>query len=135
MKKAFEKILERLEEEREYSYADFAEYVKEYTPCLDSEYSDFFDRGLERAIKVIKEVAEEYNNGWIPCSERFPDTDKYILLSFSNFSIPLVGRYEEDEDGSGSFYIGDEMETCLSQDLFVNAWQPLPEPYKESEKE
>lgn len=84
---------------------------------------------------VTSALEKQKDNGWIPCSERFPDTDKYILLSFSNFSIPLAGRYKEDEDGSGTFYIGDEMETCLSQDLFVNAWMYLPEPYKESEKE
>ena len=71
-------------------------------------------------------------NGWIPCTERYPDTDKYILISFSNFSVPCVGRYEEDEEG-GAFYLGDELETCVSQDLFVNAWAYLPQCYSESE--
>ena len=123
----FEKIMKRLEEESDY---EPIEYDCDDTGCVDEQ--KFI--ATDEAKKIVQEVAEEYNNGWIPCSERFPDTDKYILLSFSNFSIPLVGRYEEDEDGSGSFYIGDEMETCLSQDLFVNAWQPLPEPYKESEE-
>ena len=73
-------------------------------------------------------------NGWIPVDERLPDTNNYILLSFSNFTIPAVGRYEVEEDGSGAFYIGDELETCVSQELFVNAWQQLPEPYKECEE-
>lgn len=66
---------------------------------------------------------------WIPISERFPEDDNYILLSFSNFSLPLVGRYEEDENG-GAFYIGDDDTTCVSEELFVNAWMPLPEPYR-----
>ena len=130
MNKAFEKILERLQEERELSYADFSRYVDEVSPCLDAEYDDFFHRGLERASRLMKEVAEEYNGGWVPCSERLPDDNNYILISFENFSLPMVGRYEEDETG-GAFYIGDEDETCVSQDLFVNAWQPLPEPFKE----
>lgn len=69
------------------------------------------------------------NDGWIPVEERYPDTDKYILLSFSNFSIPIVGRYEEDENG-GAFYAGDEDETLVSQDMFVNAWMPLVKPYR-----
>lgn len=86
-------------------------------------------------LEVLDEVEKEHNNGWIPVDERLPDTNDYILLSFSNFTIPVVGRYEIDEDGSGAFYIGDELETCLSQDLLVNAWMELPEPYKESEKE
>lgn len=80
---------------------------------------------------VIKAIERTKENGWISIDERLPDTDDYILLSFSNFTIPLVGIYETDEDGSGAFYIGDELETCLSQNIFVNAWQPLPEPFKE----
>ena len=80
---------------------------------------------------AIKALEKQKDNGWIPVEEKLPNTNDYILLSFSNFTIPVVGRYEIDEDGSGAFYIGDEAETCLSQDLFVNAWQQLPKPYKE----
>ena len=133
MNKAFEKILERLEKLRNNICGDIkcceCKYERRCNP-IDEHYEKIF---VDNAVKIVKEAAEEYNNGWILTDERFPDTDKYILLSFSNFSIPLVGRYEEDEDGSGSFYIGDEMETCLSQDLFVNAWMYLPEPPKENE--
>lgn len=49
-----EKVVEQLEEEREYSYADFEEYVQECSPCLDAEYDDYFHRGLERAVKIVK---------------------------------------------------------------------------------
>ncbi len=41
----------------------------------------------------------------------------------------MVGRYEENETDGGSFYVGDDTETCSEQDLFVNAWMPLPESY------
>lgn len=74
------------------------------------------------------------NMNWIPVEEKYPDTDNYILLSLSNFSIPIVGRYEEDEDG-GAFYAGDEDETLVSQDMFVNAWMPLVKPYRPDEEE
>ena len=67
---------------------------------------------------------------WIPVDERYPDTDDYILLSFSNFSVPVVGRWEEDENG-GAFYVGDDEESCVSHGLFVNAWRVLPKPYRE----
>ena len=49
-----DKVVEQLEDEREYSYADFEEYVNEKSPCLDAEYDDFYHRGLERAIKIVK---------------------------------------------------------------------------------
>lgn len=29
------------------------------------------------------------------------------------------------------WFAGDELESLVSHNLFVNAWQPLPEPYKE----
>lgn len=66
---------------------------------------------------------------WIPVAERLPKSEEYILLSFDNFSLPMVGRYEENETDGGSFYVRDDTETCSEQDLFVNAWMPLPESY------
>lgn len=72
---------------------------------------------------------------WIPVEERLPEDDNYVLLSFGNFSIPLVGRYEGDQEG-GAFYLGDcnEGDTCISEGLFVNAWRPLPEPYQSKDE-
>lgn len=49
-----DKVVEQLENERELSYADFDRYVEEVSPTLDDEYDDFFHRGLERAIGVVK---------------------------------------------------------------------------------
>lgn len=68
---------------------------------------------------------------WIPVSERLPKSGEYILLSFENFSLPVVGRYEGNKDEGGNFYVGDNTETCLEEELIVNAWMPLPEPYRE----
>lgn len=85
---------------------------------------------------MLKELNEEQcKHRWIPVDERLPEDDNYILLSFSNFSLPLIGRYEADNDGGGAFYLGDndEGDTYLSVDLYVNAWQPLPEPYRPEE--
>ena len=67
---------------------------------------------------------------WIPVTERLPESGRYILLSFDNFSLPVVGRYEGNKMGGGSFYVGDDTETCTKQYLFVNAWMPLPDPYR-----
>ena len=87
-------------------------------------------KAFEIAIESL--VADTNVGGkWIPCSERLPEEDKYILLSFANFILPAIGRYQENNDGSGNFYLGDEDKTLLSYGLIVNAWMPLPEPYKE----
>lgn len=124
MKEFIEKLIEGLEE-----WSVEAEIV---IPGSDG-YDDSVNREVictKNAIEIVKELAEEYNHGWIDASIEVPSTNRYILLSFSNFSIPQIGRYEADEEG-GAFYIGDDTETCVSQDLFVNAWMELPEPYKE----
>ena len=81
-----------------------------------------------------KELAEEKKkHRWIPCSERIPEDDTYILMSFENHSLPLVGRYDKDGEMGGAFYIGDcdGDDTCIANNLFVNAWCPLPDPYRE----
>lgn len=49
-----EKVVEQLNEEKEFAYADFDEYVNEVCPCLDAEYDDLFNKGLERAIEIVK---------------------------------------------------------------------------------
>ena len=92
--------------------------------------------GYSPLTKVVSE--EEINrileqkSGWIPVDEQIPNTDKYILVSFENFTIPDIGRYETDEDGNGAFYPGDDDKSYEKYGLFVNAWMPLPEPYRVS---
>lgn len=75
---------------------------------------------------------------WIPAVNT-PEVDEYgyseyILLNFANASVHEIGKYVVDEDGGGAYYIGDDDKPCLpSYGLFVNAWMPLPERYKEDE--
>lgn len=80
-------------------------------------------------------VAENNSYGWMPISESVPDSDRYILISFSNYPVPCVGRYEENEDG-GAFYVDDDDKPLIKYGVFVNAWMELPKSYKEGlEKE
>lgn len=84
----------------------------------------------EAMEKLAKFEGEEESGGWIPCSERLPEDESYILVSFQNFTMPDIARYEENDEG-GTFYPGDDEKSYLSYGLFVNAWMPLPEPYRE----
>ena len=75
---------------------------------------------------------------WIPIDERLPEVNcngysDCILLSFSNYPIPTIGRYDVDKKGNGAFYDGDKDKSLSSYGLFVNAWMPLPKCYKEDE--
>lgn len=77
---------------------------------------------------LVKKIPAE--NEWIPTEYEVPPNEEYILISFRNFSIPSVGRYESDKEG-GSFYVGDEEKSCAEFGIYVNAWMPLPECYCE----
>ena len=70
---------------------------------------------------------------WIPISKKLPKPDEYILISFSNYTGLMIGRYEED-DGDGTFYEGNSLTPLTQYDVFVNAWMPLPKPYREVEE-
>ena len=133
MQEVFEKIIEKLNSKKVY-FQRF--YECEGKSEHDADLNKSTQLAFDDAIEIVKQEAEKFgtdtnvgSNGWIPVEEELPETDKYIFLSFSNFSIPCVGRYEEDENG-GAFYVGDDDETCISQDMFVNAWMYLPAPYQ-----
>ena len=70
-------------------------------------------------------------NMWIPIDQDVPVDDRYVLVSFSNFNVPDIARYEEDEDGGGAFYPGDDDKSYNSYGLVVNAWMPLPDPSRD----
>lgn len=84
------------------------------------------------AEENLKRSGRYDSDGWIPVEERLPEEGKYVLISFDNFPLADIGRYETDQE-DGVFYPGDEEKSYISYGLFVNAWQPLPEPYKERE--
>ena len=95
-------------------------------------------------IEIVQEVAEEYNGGWIPCSERLPEDDKkqYIVQKTNGF-IDILGftkdayklsRYDFAEYKGKKkqlFYDYDSEYGYAEWECVV--WQPLPEPYKERE--
>lgn len=103
--------------------------------CMDNDMQVTAKGMLKRVAELSAEVDRMKAEGfWIPVTERFPESGDYVLLSFSNFTLPQVGRYEEDEKG-GAFFAGDETESLVSQDMYVNAWMPLPKPYRSEEEE
>lgn len=86
---------------------------------------------------LVKEKTDEngvyqLNLKDLPISERLPEDESYILVSFKNSTMPDIARYEENGEG-GTFYPGDNEKSYSSYGFFVNAWMPLPEPYRKGE--
>lgn len=84
---------------------------------------------LPQAMEKLAEYEElEERNcviRWHPADQP-PKSEGYILLSFENYTLSEIGRYEEDKEG-GAYYIGDDDSPCVSYGLIVNAWAELPE--------
>ena len=123
-----EKVIEELED---YLFEKYCvEGDEKIAEIVEKGGIEGYEDGTDNFYNAVVEIIRKHmNDGWIPVEERLPESTDYILLSFSNFSLPTVGRYEEDSEG-GAFYLGDDEETCVSQGLYVNAWRPLPEPYQ-----
>lgn len=99
MWEVFEKIIKKLKEIA----------IQEDAPIYEGDReSDNYIR-CNNAIEAVEQIAAEYNNGWIPCSERMPENGKEVLCTDGKY-IYLV-EYDADIDG-------------------IIAWQPLPEPYQ-----
>lgn len=60
---------------------------------------------------------------WIPVTERLPDKDKRVIVTGT-----MWGKWEVDIDRWNG-------ERWVKYGGYVSAWQPLPEPYEESEEE
>ena len=129
-----EKILERLKEEREIAEKELEKCIFKGLPYHDSTEGKII--GIKEAIEIVREVAEEYNVGWIPCSERLPeepertdDEEESIRLERLNeYNVMIIGA----EIPTTLYYAGDGYwYDAVSQDYYqVTVWQPLPEPYK-----
>ena len=134
MNEAFEKILERLEELQ--NYACFpTEWVNEEQSKIHSYYAN-------KLTEILK-LTEQYNNGWILCSERLPEESGYYLVTYHYWSdgnfIPKYDdtyvrrlHYQISEHFVGWNYpknVDDRAENDCHKEVI--AWQPLPEPFKE----
>ena len=140
MNKAFEKILERFDAKKQY-------FQKFYEKVGKTEEDEYINKATQLAFddakQIVQEVAEEYNGGWIPCSERLPEESGYYLVTYHDWSdgnfLPKYDdtyvrrlHYQISEHFVGWNYpknVDDRAENDCHKEVI--AWQPLPEPFKE----
>lgn len=124
MEKAFEKILERFDEKKQY-------FQKFYEADGKTEEDEFINKATQLAFddakNIVQEVAEEYNNGWIPCSERLPVDDSICIVTVEYPNNETVVDYGWFDRIGVCWYVGMQEFRTLN----IIAWQPLPELYKE----
>lgn len=87
---------------------------------------------------MLDELIAEIRGEWIPVSERLPEKNKPCLVAVGKFNLTQIAMYS---DLMGTidhriFYQGDvgyNNFTDITE--YVNAWQPLPEPYEAESEE
>ena len=90
----------------------------------------FYDSGLEDAIEIVqsngcvKTTLKKDNNGWIPCSERLPEDGTRVIACFKH------GLVTELKYKSAGIFEG--INEYVAE--VIDAWQPLPEPYREEQE-
>ena len=125
MHAVFEKIIEKLEEMIHPKQLYFCKYARGGCKHLDNDDKDCMECVVENAIEIVKQEAEQYNNGWIPCSERLPDdfmSMEYLTTVKGHF-YPEINYYcvaNHKWFSSGK----------TTQEVDVIAWQSLPQPYQ-----
>ena len=138
MKEAFEKILEFIDEQIKIEES-IAKSENEGHPITHQ----YGANCMNVIKKIVQEVAEEYNNGWIACSDRLPVAKEKrfgnkqkrtdVLVTLRNGVVKEMTY----EFATKKFWeAGDEnpiehwKEDYNGNDIEVIAWQSLPEPYE-----
>lgn len=134
MKEFIDKIIERLEEEILTCQSAHAESI--IGMCGKSaEHYMSEKNAYEKIKKIVNQLSEEYNNGWIPCSERLPKESELVLIYAE--STARGGSVRAVACLHNGFWFTQTSSDTLSLNGIgqykVIAWQTLPASYKEGE--
>lgn len=98
--------------------------------CPDCKEYDSQRHMCPRFNRVIRDTLNEAKaaqngvDGWIPCAERLPETEEYVLCTTeTKKGLRQVVR---------GYYMHDVKDWACGMNRNVLAWQPLPTPWKET---
>ena len=127
MNKAFEKILERLEEKLKKSEERYHRYLDDSNlPCMfdKSDIEETKVDTIKEMLEIVQEVAEEYNGGWISVKDRLPDKAGSYLVIGKSGGATVTRWYMPSEFYPEGHFGGNSTD-------YIRYWMPRPEPPKE----
>ena len=110
------------------------QYEECYKDCGDCEAYNKEKHHCPKFCKVIAEAVkeiEENHNGWIPCSERLPETNESVLCCAKSTArggdVCFVGSCH-----NGFWFLQSSADTySFPGQYVVVSWHLLPKPFKE----
>ena len=129
MNKVFEKIIEKQKELfQDLNVIEVLSHV-DFDSTIQNSLENFLKAITNEAIEIVKQEAEKYNNGWIPCNEKLPDVrqDVLVTVKYTGFMGMhgywiKTGHMEAENDWWGDCAGGE-----------VIALQPLPKPFQKGD--
>ena len=126
MNKEFEEIIEKQKELfQDLNVIEVLSHI-DFDSTTQNSLENFLKAITNEVIEIVKQEAEQYNNGWIPCSEKLPDVrqDVLVTVKYTGFMGMhgywiKTGHMEAENDWWGDCAGGE-----------VIAWQPLPQLYQ-----
>lgn len=126
MNEFIKKMIERLEYRRGYYNAQYESFANRGNMKREAEIR--FEE-CDKVLEIVNQLAEEYNNGWIPCERELPPQPKENpIFEYKPLELYLVTDKDVDYP-LRAFWNG----KCFTDGWFkleVSAWQPLPAPYQ-----
>ena len=125
MQEVFEKIIEKLEKELKLADREKERCARENPLQFDS--AKGYAHGVGKAIEIVKQEAEKYNNGWIPCSEHQPEeAGTYNVTAYD-------GRILRSTHAKWQPRLKSWNLTGTMAYWKIIAWMELPQPFQKGE--
>ena len=130
MNKEFEEIIEKQKELfQDLNVIEVLSHI-DFDSTTQNSLENFLKAITNEVIEIVKQEAEQYNNGWIPCSEKLPELrqDVLVTVKYTGFMGMhgywiKTGHMEAENDWWGDCAGGE-----------VIAWMELPSAYRPKEK-
>ena len=79
----------------------------------------------------MERSSQYYHGGWILCSERLPEDEQNVLVTYKTTDKIHPCQYHDDGSRNPWYSYIDQ---CRAHMNVVLAWMPLPEAYREGER-
>lgn len=99
-------------------------------PYYSEDFIKGFNCGAQRQFEADISDADRPQK-WIPCSERMPDLEEYVLVTL-RYGERMIMALDWDD---GKIEWKTQEESIIYDNEEVVAWQPLPKPWKGADNE